>query len=94
MSSYEPDAQDAALFAKNKRAQEIIKKGRPDVLAAAERAIRQGATNQELATLTGMSDETFRKLAAKLGVDNRVKAPTVGREVEAKRAAVDATKES
>lgn len=83
MSSYEPNAKDAALFAKHKQARKVIKDTRASVAEAAERAIRAGATNQQLAELTGMTDETFRKLAEKIGVDNRVKPPTVGKEVTA-----------
>lgn len=87
MTTYEPDPQTAKLFAQHKTAAQTVKRTRKPVLTAAEDAIRAGATNQQLAELTGMSDETFRKLAEKIGVDNRQKAPTVGREVEARRAA-------
>lgn len=86
MSSYEPDTKDAALFAKHKAARKVIKDTRAPVMSAAERAIRGGATNQELAEWTGLTAENFRKLAETLGIDNRVKAPTVGREAEARRA--------
>ena len=88
MSSYEPDPKDAALFAKHRAARKVIKDTRKPVMEAAERAVRGGATNQELAEWTGLTAENFRKLAESLGVNNRVKAPTVGREVEAKRAGV------
>jgi hypothetical protein len=86
MSSYEPDAKDAQLFARHKAARKVIKDTRKPVAEAAERAIRAGATNQELASLTGLTPETFRVLAEKIGVDNRAKAPTVGAEAEARRA--------
>lgn len=87
MSSYEPDPATAKLFAQHKTAAQTVKRTRKPVMAAAEEAIRAGATNQELAELTGMTDETFRKLAERIGVDNRQKAPTVGREAEQRRAA-------
>ncbi|MFE2407033.1 hypothetical protein ACFXDE_01680 [Kitasatospora sp. NPDC059408] len=89
MTAYEPDPQTAKLFAQHKTAAQIVKRTRKPVLAAAEAAVRAGATNQQLAELTGMSDETFRKLAERIGVDNRQKAPTVGREVEAKKRAIE-----
>lgn len=79
--TYEPNTEDAQLFAKHKRARETIKTTRKPVMDAAERAMRDGASNQQLAELTGMSAETFRSLADKLGIDNRQKAPTVGRKV-------------
>jgi hypothetical protein len=84
--TYEPDTDDAQLFARHKRARQTIKETRKPVMEAAERAIRTGATNQELSALTGLTAETFRTLAEKIGVDNRVKPPTVGREVEAAKA--------
>jgi nucleotide-binding universal stress UspA family protein len=92
--AYEPDPATAKLFARHKQAAQTIKETREPVLEAAEQAIRQGATNPELAKLTGMSGETFRKLAEKLGVDNRVKLPTVGPEAAArlgKRVAAEPT---
>jgi hypothetical protein len=85
--TYEPDTDDAQLFTRHKRARQTIKETRAPVMAAAERAIRAGASNQELAALTGLTPETFRTLAEKIGVDNRRRAPTVGREVEAAKLA-------
>ena len=86
MTSYEPDPETAKIFARYKQAAEVIKRDRPRVLAAAEEAIRDGATNPQLAALTGMTDQTFRNIATRIGVDNRVKPPTVGAEAEARRA--------
>ncbi len=87
MSPYEPDPKTAKLFARYKQAAEVIKHDKKPVLAAAEDAIRQGASSPELAALTGMSGQTFRTLAEKIGVDIRVKPPTVGPEAQARRAA-------
>jgi hypothetical protein len=87
MTAYEPDPKTGQLFANYKRAYEAERKLKPQVREAAEAAIRAGASNQELAALTGLTSEFFRKIATDIGVDNRRKAPTVGREVEAKRAA-------
>jgi plasmid stability protein len=88
MSSYEPDPKTAKLFARHKQATETIRDTKKDVTSALEDAIRPGATSPQLSALTGMSTQTIRNIAERIGVDIRVKAPTVGREVEAKRAAV------
>jgi hypothetical protein len=87
MTSYEPDAKTAQLFARYKRAVETERDLKPDMRAAAEEAVRAGASNQELAALTGLTSEYFRKLAEKIGVDNRRRAPTVGAEAAARKAA-------
>jgi hypothetical protein len=87
--SYEPDPETAKLFATYKQAAEIVKRDKKRVLAAAEAAIRDHrATSPELVSLTGMSGQTFRTMAERLGVEIRVKPPTVGAEAEAKRAAL------
>lgn len=87
MTSYEPDPKTAKLFARHKQATETIRDTKKDVTAALEDAIRQGATSPQLSALTGMSTQTIRNIAERIGVDIRLKAPTVGREVEARRAA-------
>ena len=85
--SYEPDPATAKLFARYKQAAEIIKNDKPHVLKAAEAAIRDHhASSPELAKLTGMSGQTFRTMAERLGVDIRTKPPTTGPEAEARRA--------
>lgn len=87
MSDYEPDPETAKLFARYKQAAEIIKNDKPDVLKAAEAAIRDHrASSPELAKLTGMSGQTFRTMAERLGVDIRTKPPTTGPKAEAQRA--------
>lgn len=85
MTSYEPDTKTAGLFARYKRAYETERDLKPEMRTAAEEAIRDGASNQELAALTGLTPEYFRKIATAIGVDNRRRAPTVGREVEARK---------
>jgi hypothetical protein len=92
MTSYEPDPTAAKTFASYKRAYEAERDLKPTMREAAEQAIRAGASNQQLAKLTGLTSEYFRKLAERIGVDNRRRAPTVGREVEAARKAAEATK--
>jgi hypothetical protein len=89
MTSYEPDPKTAQLFTRYKRAVETERDLKPQVREASEEAIRAGASNQELAALTGLTAEYFRKIATAIGVDNRRRAPTVGREVEARRAAAE-----
>lgn len=79
--TYEPTTEDAQLFARHKRARDTIKATRKPVMEAAERAMRDGASNQQLAEMTGLTAETFRTLADKLGIDNRQRLPTVGRKV-------------
>ncbi|MGW2371758.1 hypothetical protein [Kitasatospora sp. NPDC001683] len=91
MTSYEPDPATAKTFASYKRAYEAERDLKPKMRQQAEEAIRAGASNQELAALTGLTPEYFRKLATAIGVDNRRRAPTVGREVEAARKAAEAT---
>ena len=86
MTTYEADPKTTQLFTSYKRAYETERKLKPQVREAAEVAIRAGASNQELAALTGLTPEYFRKIATEIGVDNRRKAPTVGREAEARRA--------
>lgn len=86
MTSYEPDPKTAQIFARYKRAHEAERELKPGMRTAAATAIRDGASNQELAALTDLTPEFFRKLAIEIGVDNRRKAPTVGREADAKRA--------
>lgn len=93
MSDYEPDPQTAKLFARYKQAAKVIKEDKKPVLEAAEKAIRQGATSPELASLTGMSGQTFRTLAEKIGVDIRTKPPTVGPEAAARKSQASARPE-
>jgi hypothetical protein len=90
MTSYEPDPATAKIFTSYKRAYEAERDLKPKMREMAEVAIRAGASNQELAALTGLTSEYFRKLAASIGVDNRRRAPTVGREVEAARKTAEA----
>lgn len=89
MTSYEPGPRAAQLFARYKRAHQTERELKPDMREAAMEAIRAGASNQELAALTDLTPEFFRKIAIEIGVDNRRKAPTVGREAEARRGAAE-----
>lgn len=57
----------------------------PELKERAARDLLAGAKPVELAKLTGLSDEFFRRIARSVGAE-RKREPTVGREVEAKRA--------
>jgi hypothetical protein len=80
-------ADEDRTLARFKKASETAAQLKPEILAIASRRLRAGATNKQLAEATGLTTEFFRKLARDIGADNRAKAPTVGREVEARRAA-------
>jgi len=78
---YEPDDVTAKLFGRYKRARETEKELQPQVREAAAQALKDGATVSQLAKLTGLTDEVFRRIARAEGVE-RLRPPTVGREVE------------
>ncbi|MFJ4637547.1 hypothetical protein ACIP69_18225 [Streptomyces hygroscopicus] len=82
---YTPTPDEARVFGKYKRAYETERELRPDVKKLAAAALHRGATNKELMELTGLSDEFFRRIARAEGIE-RQREPTVGREVQAKRA--------
>ena len=83
MTGYTPRDDVAALFARHKRQKaalarldEVVKK------QAVEEMRDHGASVAELADLTGISDETFRRLARANGIE-RLREPTVGRDRKA-----------
>ncbi|MET9339242.1 hypothetical protein [Nonomuraea sp. NPDC003804] len=80
-SDYTPAADTASLFARYKRARETEKTLLPEVKEAAAQALREGATVSQLAKLTGLTDELFRRIARAEGVE-RLRPPTVGREAK------------
>ncbi|MFE9735444.1 GIY-YIG nuclease family protein [Streptomyces sp. NPDC005863] len=75
----------AELYAKYRKALEERRALEPQIKAIAARALREGAPVGQLAKLTGMTPEVFRRIARTEGVQRR-REPTVGREAEAKRA--------
>lgn len=81
--TYEPAPDHAKLFAKHKRAVEIQRETADPLREAAGNALLAGATNKELAELTGLSTEYFRKLAREVGAA-RQKPPTVGKDAPQK----------
>jgi transposase-like protein len=80
-SDYTPDDHEAQTFARFKRHYEAQKALLPEVKEMAAHALKQGATVSQLAKLTGLTDELFRRIARAEGVE-RLRPPTVGREVQ------------
>lgn len=75
---YTPAPETARLFARYKRARELEKQLLAEVKAAAPAELHAGATVAQLAGLTGLSDEVFRRIARAEGVERR-REPTVGK---------------
>lgn len=84
-TDYTPDDDNLRIYARHKRHHEAAKADLVEVRARAAEDLKAGATPAELAKLTGLSDEFFRRIARNVGAE-RKREPTVGREVEAKRA--------
>ena len=80
-SDYTPPDDAAQVFARFKRANEVVKALLPEVKELAARELKAGATVRELAELTSLTDELFRRIARAEGVE-RLRPPTVGREVD------------
>jgi predicted GIY-YIG superfamily endonuclease len=66
------------LFADYKQAYEAERRMRPAVRAAGAHELRHGATVGQLAKLTGLTSEWFRRVARAEGIE-RLREPTVGR---------------
>jgi len=84
-SDYTPGEEATRLYARHKRFHEGALELRDRVKEQAAKDLLNGATPAQLAKLTGLSDEFFRRIARSVGAE-RKRPPTVGREVEAKRA--------
>jgi hypothetical protein len=79
-SDYTPPDDAAALFARYKRYLDGERALREPVKEMAARELKAGrATVGQLAKLTGMTDEVFRRIARAEGVE-RLREPTVGKE--------------
>lgn len=85
-SDYTPTDEAARLYAQHKRHHEKAAELRDEVKEQAAKDLLAGAKPVELAKLTGLSDEFFRRIARSVGAE-RKREPTVGREAEAKKAA-------
>lgn len=75
---YAPSSETAQLFARYKKAREVEKRLLAEVKAVAPSELHAGATVAQLAELTGLSDEVFRRIARAEGVERR-REPTVGK---------------
>ncbi|MFE4658118.1 hypothetical protein ACFRFJ_15710 [Streptomyces hydrogenans] len=81
-SSYTPTEDAAALFRQKKALLEAEEELKEPLRAMAIREMREaGATVGDLARLTGMSDEYFRRLARAAGI--KLRRPPVVRKSEA-----------
>lgn len=78
MTSYAPTDDANRLYAKYKRAREIEAELKDPVRQQAEDDLRAGATVGQLAKLTGLTPEYFRRIAREIGVE-RKRPPTVGK---------------
>jgi DNA invertase Pin-like site-specific DNA recombinase len=83
-TDHEPSDDNQRIYARHKRHHEAAKAELEEVRKRAADDLLAGSTPAELAKLTGLSDEFFRRIARKVGAE-RKRPPTVGREVEGKR---------
>jgi hypothetical protein len=89
-TDYTPDDDNLRIYGRHKRHHEAAKAELPSVREKAAEDLLAGATPAQLAKLTGLSDEFFRRIARAVGAE-RKREPTVGREAEAKRRTTDPT---
>jgi hypothetical protein len=75
---YAPTPEVAKLFARYKKARDLERELLAEVKAAAPAELHAGATASQLAGMTGLSDEVFRRIARAEGVERR-REPTVGK---------------
>lgn len=78
MTSYEPTEDTTRLYARYKRARETEAELKDPVRQQAEADLKAGATVGQLAKLTGLTPEYFRRIAREAGVE-RKRPPTVGK---------------
>lgn len=75
---YEPPADAAKVFAQYKEHHEGERELKPQMIAFADRELQAGATVGQLAKLTGLIPEVFRRRARALGIELK-RPPTVGK---------------
>lgn len=75
---YEPPPDAAKVFAAYKEHYEGERELKPEMTAFADRELQAGATVGQLAKLTGLTPEVFRRRARALGVELK-RPPTVGK---------------
>jgi hypothetical protein len=88
---YTPPPEAADTYTRYKAHYEGERKLKPEMLEAADRDLKAGATVGQLAAWTGLTPEVFRRRARALGVE-RKRPPTVGK--LAPQAAMDAMGEA
>lgn len=81
LMTWTPDEETARTYARYRKALETERELRDPVREQAARDLHAGATVTQLAKLTGMTPEVFRRIARAQGVE-RKREPTVGREIE------------
>lgn len=75
---YKPPKDAAEVFATYKAHYEGERSAKPSMREMAQRELKAGATVGQLARLTGLTPEVFRRMARELGVEHK-RAPTVGK---------------
>lgn len=76
--TYKPPPDATSVFARYKALHEGERALKPEMLALADRELKAGASVGQLAKLTGLLPEVFRRRARSLGVE-RKRPPTVGK---------------
>lgn len=77
-TDYAPDEEATRLYARYKRAREAEAELKDPVREQAAADLKAGATVSQLAKLTGLTPEYFRRIARAEGVE-RLRPPTVGK---------------
>lgn len=78
-TDYTPAPGDAEYYRRFKRANDTARDMRKGIDERAVEDMRKGATVSAMAELTGLTDEVFRRLARKHGIE-RLREPTVGKD--------------
>lgn len=81
--TYKPPPDAASVFARYKEHYEGERDLKPTMVEMADRELQTGATVGELARLTGLTPEVFRRRARALGIERR-RPPTVSKLTEAR----------
>lgn len=84
-NNWTPDEDAERTYTRYRKALETERELKDPVREQATRDLKAGASVTQLAKLTGMTPEVFRRIARAEGIE-RKREPTVGREAEAKRA--------
>lgn len=77
-TNYKPDDEATRLYTRYKRARETEAELKDPVRQQAVRDLKAGASVSQLAKMTGLTPEYFRRIARAEGVERR-REPTVGK---------------